>query len=152
MKWLDRFTLVMRSSLTTLRETVEDPERMLHQLIIDMEMELERVRESVAEAIADEILLGKRTQKARDEADRWLDRATASLKRNDEATAKAALEQKVTAEQPRGGARFGREDSRRPAEADSALGAADACELRRTHQSGIAAHGKPFRFRAIQPT
>ena len=45
----------MRSSVTTLREKIEDPERMLHQLIIDMEEELDRVRASVAEVVAYEI-------------------------------------------------------------------------------------------------
>ena len=51
MNWINNFSLVMRSSITTLREKFEDPERMLHQLIVDMDEELESVRESVAEAI-----------------------------------------------------------------------------------------------------
>ena len=34
-------------------EAFEDPQRMLHQLIIDMEEELDRVRKTVAETIAD---------------------------------------------------------------------------------------------------
>ena len=99
MKWLENFTLVMRSSVTTLREKIEDPERMLHQLIVDMEEELEAVRESVAEAIADEIQLGKRVQKAREESDQWLERATTALKRNDEEASKQALDQKVFADE-----------------------------------------------------
>lgn len=99
MRWLESFTLVMRSNLTTLREKVEDPERMLHQLVIDMEEELQRVRDSVAGAIADEILLGKKVAQARGEADQWLQRATGALKRGDEPAAQAALEQKVLAEQ-----------------------------------------------------
>lgn len=99
MNWLKSFSLVMRSTVTTLRETVEDPERMLHQLIIDMEEELERVRAAVAGAIADEIQLGNKCKKEREEAQRWFDRATAALRRNDEATAKSALEHKVSYEQ-----------------------------------------------------
>ena len=55
MGWFRNFSLVMRSSVTTLREKFENPERMINQLVIDMEEELERVRASVAEAIADEI-------------------------------------------------------------------------------------------------
>ena len=57
MSWLEQFTLVMRSNMTLLRERFEDPERMLHQLLIDMEEELENVRAGVAEALADEIQL-----------------------------------------------------------------------------------------------
>lgn len=99
MAWLERFTLVMRSSITTLREKIEDPERMLHQLICDMEEELGTVRHGVAEAIADEIQLRKRAEAAAAEAEEWGERAAAALGRGDERTARAALEQKVLAEQ-----------------------------------------------------
>lgn len=99
MGWMDRFTLVMRSSITVLREKVEDPERMLHQLVIDMEEELEVVRRGVAEAIADEILLRKRSEAAAKEAEQWLQRATSAVQRKDEKNAKAALEQKSLAAQ-----------------------------------------------------
>lgn len=98
MKWLSNFTFFMRSNVTALRESFENPERMVHQLIIDMEEELVRIRASVAGAIADEILLRKRAAAARDETKQWMDRATQSLKRGDETNAKAALEHKVLAE------------------------------------------------------
>ncbi|MEZ6060064.1 MAG: PspA/IM30 family protein [Planctomycetaceae bacterium] len=99
MKWLSQFSLVMRSSVTSLREKIEDPERMLHQLILDMEEELDRVRCSVAEAVADEIQMRKRGERERSEADKWMERATSAMKRGDEAAAKAALDQKVSATQ-----------------------------------------------------
>lgn len=99
MGWINTFSLVMRSSITSLREKVEDPERMLHQLIVDMDDELERVRGAVAGAIADEIQLGTKCRAAREESKNWFDRATTAVRRGDEATAKAALEQKVLLEQ-----------------------------------------------------
>lgn len=99
MQWLNQFSLVMRSSMTTLREKIEDPERMLHQLVIDMEEELDRVRSSVAEAVADEIQLRKRAERERQDADVWMQRASDAMKRGDESTAKAALEQKLNAGQ-----------------------------------------------------
>jgi len=99
MKWLTQFSLVMRSSVTALREKVEDPERMLHQLIIDMQCELDRVRCSVAEAIADEIQMRKRCRRERDEVQSWQDRAAAAMQRKDEQTARSALEQKQSAQQ-----------------------------------------------------
>ena len=99
MSWLTNFSLVMRSSITSLRETFEDPERMLHQLIIDMEEELDRVRASVAEAVADEIQVKTRSEREATEAETWQDRATAAIKRGDETTARAALERKVAAQQ-----------------------------------------------------
>jgi phage shock protein A len=72
---------------------------MLHQLIIDMECELDRVRASVAEAVADEIQMKKRMERERLEAAKWLERATAALHRNDEKAAKAALEQKLATQE-----------------------------------------------------
>ena len=116
MLWLNQFSLVMRSSITTLREKVEDPERMLHQLVIDMEEELDRVRASVAEAIADEIQLRKRTERERQDADTWMQRAGEAMKRGDESTAKAALEQKLAAEQRAG--QFGGDHDRQKSEVE----------------------------------
>lgn len=99
MTWLSQFSLVMRSSITSLRESVENPERMIHQLVIDMEEELDRVRRSVAEAVADEIQMRKRAERERADADSWAERATAALKRNNEDAARQALEQKIAAAQ-----------------------------------------------------
>lgn len=99
MQWLNQFSLVMRSSVTSLKEMVEDPERMLHQLIIDMGNELDEVRASVASAMADEIQMRKRAEAMRSEAESWLQRATGAFKRGDEAAAKSALEQKLSAQQ-----------------------------------------------------
>ena len=99
MGWINTFSLVMRSSITTLREKIEDPERMLHQLIVDMDEELDRVRGAVAAAIADEIQLGTKCRTTREESQSWFERATTAVRRGDEASAKAALEQKVLLEQ-----------------------------------------------------
>lgn len=99
MKWLSQFSLVMRSSMTSLRETMENPERSLHQLIIDMEEELDRVRSSVAEAVADEIQMRRRSEREHGDADRWMERASTAMTSGDELAAKAALDQKLAAEQ-----------------------------------------------------
>ncbi len=99
MSWLNTFSFVMRANITTLRERFSDPERMLHQLIIDMEEELGRVRQSVAGAIADQIQLERKVKKTQDEIDHWDERATTALKRGDESSAKLALEQKLMSQQ-----------------------------------------------------
>jgi phage shock protein A len=99
MSWLKRFSLVIQTNMSAFIEQFEDPERVLNQLIIDMEEELERVRASTAAVIADEIQLGKRVAKAREEATQWQERAEKALRRHDEAGARSALEQKVLAEQ-----------------------------------------------------
>ena len=97
MSWIETFSLVMRSNVTFLRERFEDPERMIHQLLIDMEEELESVRHSVAEALADEIQLKKQVDTARQDAEQWLCRAKSAVERNDDASAEAALDQKLRA-------------------------------------------------------
>ena len=97
MSWMERFSLVMRSNVSFICERFENPERMIHQLLIDMEEELESVRRSVAEALADEILLRKRVDAARKEADQWLGRAKSAIERQDDAAAESALNQKLLA-------------------------------------------------------
>ncbi len=97
MSWMERFSLVMRSNFTVICERFENPERMIHQLLIDMEEELESVRRSVAEAMADEIQLRKRLESARQEAEQWLTRAKSAMERQDESAAAAALQQKLRA-------------------------------------------------------
>lgn len=97
MKWLTNFSLIMRSNITTLKEKVENPERMLHQLIIDMEEELDRIRGTVAEAVADEIQIRKRCEREQKEAGQWQERAATAIKRGDDSAAKAALDQKLAA-------------------------------------------------------
>ncbi len=99
MNWIHQFSLVMRSSVTTLWEKIEDPERMLHQLVIDMEEELDRVRASVAEAIADEIQLKKRHSRELQDVEMWMQRAGTAMQRGDELAAKSALSQKIAAQQ-----------------------------------------------------
>jgi phage shock protein A len=99
MSWLVTFSLIIRSNINALLENFENPERVLNQLIIDMEEELERVRANVAGVIADEIQLGRQVDKARGEAEQWQQRAVRALERKDEASTKAALEQKVLADQ-----------------------------------------------------
>lgn len=99
MKAIAEFSLIMRSSLTSLREKFENPERMLYQLVVDMEEELEGVRRGVAEAIADEIQMKKRVTRAKQEAAEWARRAADAMGRSDETAARSALKQKISAEQ-----------------------------------------------------
>lgn len=97
MAWLDRFTFVMKSTLTTLRERVEDPEMMLHQLVCDMEEELESVRRGVAAALADQIQLQKELDSARSDIEKWDTRSAQALRQKDESGARQALGQKLRA-------------------------------------------------------
>lgn len=97
MGWMERFSLVMRTNLSVICERFENPERMVHQLLIDMEEELAAVRRSVAEAMADEIQLRHKVDAARKEAEQWLEHAKSAIERKDNANAEAALQQKLLA-------------------------------------------------------
>ncbi len=99
MSWIQQFTFIMRSNITAIREKIEDPERMLHQLIDDMEEELDVVRQSVAAAIADDIQLGKEVETLRSEMGTWEGRAETALRNGNESNAKQALEQKIRLEE-----------------------------------------------------
>lgn len=99
MSWIQQFTFIMRSNITAIREKIEDPERMLHQLIADMEEELAVIRQSVAAAIADEIQLGKEVERLRSEMGTWEGRAETALQNGNESNAKQALEQKIRMEE-----------------------------------------------------
>lgn len=98
-RWIDRFTINAQAKLSALRERIEDPERMLHQLICDMEEELDAVRASVAEAVADEIPLAQQFKQTREQADQWAARAETALKCGDESAARSAIEQKLRLEE-----------------------------------------------------
>ncbi|MCM2370549.1 PspA/IM30 family protein [Aporhodopirellula aestuarii] len=95
MKWFSQFSLIMRSNVTSLCEQVENPERMLHQLILDMQEELAKVKHSVAEAIADEILMRKTVEREQADVERWGQRAEDAVRRGDDSSAKAALQRQI---------------------------------------------------------
>jgi phage shock protein A len=57
------------------------------------------VRSSVADAVADEILMRKKIEREGAEEAKWLERATVAMGRGDEATARTALEQKLASTQ-----------------------------------------------------
>ncbi len=97
MSWLTTFSFVMKSNITALRDRIADPERMIHQLLIDMDEELTGVRASVAKAIADEILLEKKVKAAQVDADRWRERAEVGVKRGGDASARLALQEQESA-------------------------------------------------------
>lgn len=101
MQWLDTFTLVMRTQTATLRERVENPRHLVHQLILDMEEELEVARQRVAAAVADELLLGREVENQAAKADSYMAQATEALKLGDESSAKAALARKRETEERR---------------------------------------------------
>ena len=66
MSLLDRVSTLLKANLNDLVEKAEDPEKLLKQVVLDMENQLMQVKTQVAIAIADEHLLEKEAQGAGD--------------------------------------------------------------------------------------
>ncbi len=74
-----RFTLLVKGSITSLLDSLEDPERSLHQLLIDMEEQLDAAKRATARAMANEDRLRARIASHRQDAGRWEDAARRAL-------------------------------------------------------------------------
>ncbi len=86
-----RFTLMVKGSITSLLDSLEDPERSLHQLLIDMEEQLDAAKRATARAMANEDRLRARIDGHRQDASRWEDAARRALAKQREADAREAM-------------------------------------------------------------
>lgn len=95
---LDRVGMVIRSNLNALVSAAEDPEKILEQTIIDMNADLVKLRQAVAQAIAAQKRLEQQYAQNLKDAQQWEGRARLALSKGDEALALEALNRKKTAE------------------------------------------------------
>jgi len=96
MALMERVATLVRANLNDLLDKAEDPEKMLKQLILDMQNQMLQVKTQVAIAIADQHLLMKKQQEHKENADRWMKKAQLAVDRNDDALAKAAIERSMS--------------------------------------------------------
>jgi len=89
---LERVTTLVRANLNDLIERAEDPEKVIKQVILDMQNQLIQVKTQVAMAVADEHLLGRKRREQDDEAAAFLRKAELALNRGQEDMARAGLE------------------------------------------------------------
>lgn len=98
---LDRVGMVIRSNLNALVSSAEDPEKILEQTIIDMNADLVKLRQAVAQAIAAQKRLEQQYAQNLKDAQQWEERARLALRLalsgGDEALALEALNRKKTA-------------------------------------------------------
>jgi len=94
MGFFKRFTRMLKSNLNEMVSKAEDPEKMLNQLISDMNHELVDTKKNVAAAIADEKKLERQTNSAETQARTWEEKARTALKSGEEDLAKEALVRK----------------------------------------------------------
>ena len=101
MALLERVSTLVRANLNDLIDKAEDPEKMIKQVILDMENQLLQVKTQVAIAIADQHLLEKREKENEDKHDEWIRRAEMAVDKKDDELARAALERAMSYEQMR---------------------------------------------------
>ena len=98
MALLERVTTLIRANLNDLIEKAEDPEKLLKQLLLDMQNQFMQVKTQVAMAIADHHLLEKKQNESLSSQREWLRKAELALQKNEEGLARTALERSLAFE------------------------------------------------------
>ena len=99
MGFFDRLATLIKSNLNDLISKSEDPEKMLNQIILDMNAQLVEVKKQVAVAIADQKRLERQWQAEKAVTDEWHKKAMLAVKAGDDELAKEALMRKKEHEQ-----------------------------------------------------
>lgn len=92
----DRIGRAIRATLTGWISKAEDPEKIMEQAIIDMQDDLIRLRQAVAQAIATQKRSERQQAQAQSNADEWYQRAQLALQKGEEDLAREALTRRKT--------------------------------------------------------
>jgi phage shock protein A len=99
MALMERVATLVRANLNDLVDKAEDPEKLIKQVILDMENQLMQVKTQVAIAIADQhLLIKKHAENTEKEAD-WLRRAELAVGKAEDDLARAALDRSLSSKQ-----------------------------------------------------
>lgn len=112
MALLERVSTLLRANLNDLVEKAEDPERMLKQVVLDMENQLMQVKTQVAIAVADEHLLAKKRSEHKQQAEEWRRKAELAVRKGNDDLARAALERSLSHDQLEAGFAHQAEDQK----------------------------------------
>ncbi len=96
MALLERVATLIRANINDLVDKAEDPEKMIKQVILDMENQLLQVKTQVAISIADQHVLEKKWKENQDNEQQWMRRAEMALDKSDDPLARAALERSMS--------------------------------------------------------
>src|SRR5579872_1041322 len=96
MALLERVSTLVRANINDLVDKAEDPEKMIKQVILDMENQLLQVKTQVAISIADQHVLEKKQQENADNERQWMRRAEMAVDKGDESLARSALERSMS--------------------------------------------------------
>ncbi len=96
---LDRISQVLRANINDLLDSAEDPEKMLNQILRDMEDALQKGQSQVAEQIAQEKMIQNDLESAKKNADDWGKKAELALSKAKEDLAREALRRQADYEE-----------------------------------------------------
>jgi phage shock protein A len=99
MALLERVATLVRANLNDLIDKAEDPEKMIKQVILDMQNQLLQVKTQVAISIADQHLLEKKQKENQDKNAEWLRKAELAVDKKQDDLARAALERSMSYKQ-----------------------------------------------------
>jgi len=91
MALLERVSTLVRANLNDLIDKAEEPEKMIKQVILDMQNQLLQVKTQVAIAIADQHLLERKQKENEEKTTEWVRKAELAVTKKDDDLARAAL-------------------------------------------------------------
>ena len=94
----EKIRRIFNSNINDLLDRVEDPEKILNQLLEDMQHELKEVKIQVAAAIRDANKFEAQYKENLESAEKWEKRAIVFIQNGDDARAKEALRRKRSAD------------------------------------------------------
>ena len=94
-----RISNVVRAEVDDVLNKIEDPKKMVRQMVLDMEDALDDAVVAVAQAMASEKLLARRIAQKREESALWARKAEDAMAAGEEELARKALVQKVAVDE-----------------------------------------------------
>ncbi len=93
-----RLADLLKANINDLIDKAEDPDKMVKQIIIDMEEQLQGAVQSLGSVMASERQMLKQLDDSKAESKLWEDRAKSALKSSNEELAKKAVDNKLKAD------------------------------------------------------
>jgi phage shock protein A len=93
---LERVSTLIRANLNDMIDRAEEPEKMIKQVILDMENQYLQVKTQVAVSIADQHMLEKKLKENEDTGNDWMRKAERAVDKGEDDLARAALDRYQT--------------------------------------------------------
>jgi phage shock protein A len=95
---LERVSTLVRANLNDMIDRAEDPEKLIKQVILDMDNQYLQVKTQVAVSIADQHMLEKKLRENEDAGRGWMRKAELAVEKQQDDLARAALDRFQTSQ------------------------------------------------------